>query len=95
MSQPQKAKQPSCEEITRLYSPIWNELKSKQVCIIEAELVLFPRIIKAVIKEKDRDTGFKIEASDMGEFPDKWRLKIKRDIKNKRIEFYLKRSIGL
>lgn len=82
-------------EITRLYAPIWLELKAKKICIIEANPILFARIIKAVIKEKDQDKGFKLEASDLGEYPDKWRLKVKKLVKEKKIEFRLKRSLGL
>jgi hypothetical protein len=45
----------------RQYEPVWNELKKKKVARITAHRALHPRIIKAVIKEKWMDVGYKIE----------------------------------
>lgn len=45
----------------RQYEPVWNELKAKKIARITAHRALHPRIIKAVIKEKWMDVGYKIE----------------------------------
>lgn len=44
----------------RKYYPIWKQLKETGKCAISAHKALHKRIIKAVINEKDRDTGYKI-----------------------------------
>jgi hypothetical protein len=45
----------------RYYEPIWNILKSKKTHRVAAHPALHARIIKAVIKEKWMDIGYKIE----------------------------------
>jgi hypothetical protein len=45
----------------RQYEPIWRQLKTKKVVSITANRALHPRIIKAVIKEKWLDVGYKLE----------------------------------
>ena len=42
------------------YDSIWQKLKATKECTIAAHRVLQPRIIKAVIKCKDRDVAFKL-----------------------------------
>lgn len=44
----------------RLYQPIWEQLKREGKVSITANRRLHPRIIKAVIKEKWLDLGYKI-----------------------------------
>lgn len=43
------------------YTPIWEELKRTGRVSITANRLLHPRIIKAVIKRKWLDIGFKLE----------------------------------
>lgn len=49
----------------RKYEPIWIDLKKKKFVRIAAHPALHRRIIKAVIKEKDMDIGFKFELSEV------------------------------
>ena len=80
--------------ITRQYEPIWLKLKSMPpreaetigVSII-ANRLLHARIIKAVIKEKWMDIGFKIELDDR-------RARLDYVKKNSEITFYLTRTLG-
>jgi hypothetical protein len=44
----------------RKYEPIWRKLKQTGQVSITANRLLHPRIIKAVIKEKWGDVGYKI-----------------------------------
>jgi hypothetical protein len=46
------------------YQPIWDALKAQGQCRIVAPLPLHRRIIKAVIKRKDEDLGYKLELSE-------------------------------
>lgn len=46
--------------MARKYGGIWTILKRDYICSIAAHPSLHARFIKAVIKEKDRDVGFKI-----------------------------------
>jgi hypothetical protein len=45
----------------RKYEPIWNKLKTDGTVSITANRLLHPRIIKAVIKEKYGDVGYKVK----------------------------------
>ena len=45
----------------RYYEPIWLRLKKHKTVSITAPKPLHPRIIKAVVKEKYLDLGFKLE----------------------------------
>jgi hypothetical protein len=45
----------------RQYEPVWNELKKKKIARVTAHRALHPRIVKAVIKEKWMDVGYKLE----------------------------------
>lgn len=48
----------------RQYTPIWNQIKTEFHCEISAHKAYHRRIIKAVVKEKDLDLGFKFELSE-------------------------------
>ena len=45
----------------RLYEPIWQELKQTGTAKLTANRALHRRIIKAVIKEKWLDIGYKLQ----------------------------------
>lgn len=53
-------------DAVRQYTPIWNALKVKGTVKITAPVAFHRRIIRAVIKEKDMDMGFKFEVSESG-----------------------------
>ncbi len=75
----------------RKYSPIWNQLKvAPHKCALLAHSSLHARIVKAVIKEKYMDTGFKLLASTERK---NWVLA--HSIIGKRIEFWLECSTDL
>lgn len=76
--------------MSRKYYPVWKKLKEKKECMLSAHPLLFARIIKGVIKEKDRDVAFKI-ANDF----DSLYLKVERDADKHIIKFKLKQRIGL
>jgi hypothetical protein len=48
----------------RQYEPVWIEIKLQGICKISAHRAFHKRIIKAVVKEKDLDLGFKLETSE-------------------------------
>lgn len=48
----------------RQYEPVWIEIKLQGICKISAHRAYHKRIIKAVVKEKDLDLGFKLELSE-------------------------------
>ena len=48
----------------RQYQPVWNEIKLQGICKISAHRAFHKRIIKAVVKEKDLDLGYKLELSE-------------------------------
>jgi hypothetical protein len=50
----------------RDYQPIWHKLKTEKVVSITANRRFHPRIVKAVIKEKWMDFGYKLEQADEG-----------------------------
>lgn len=51
----------------RHYQPIWEKLKAEKYCRITAPKPLHKRIIKAVIKEKYGDEGFKFLLLEAGQ----------------------------
>ena len=53
----------------RKYAPIWNELKDTKKASIVAPKPFHARIIKAVIKEKYEDVGFKYQMQETGQRP--------------------------
>lgn len=48
----------------RKYYPIWQELKKKKRVVVIHPPHLHARIIKAVLKERTMDTGFRFELSE-------------------------------
>lgn len=62
----------------RKYQPIWELLKLTRTASIAAEPKMHPRIIKAVIKEKYSDAGWKYLQVEEGK---KWKLSFKVDSK--------------
>lgn len=48
----------------RQYQPIWEQIKTILSCDISAHRAHHLRIIKAVVKEKDMDTLYKMERSE-------------------------------
>ena len=50
--------------MARQYQPIWEQIKEIGVCEISAHKVYHRRIIKATVKEKDLDLGYKLECSE-------------------------------
>jgi len=68
--------------MSRKYFSIWNTLKNSGACAIAAPVQLHPRIIKAVIKEKYMDTGFKLQSAESRRFN-----KIEYRIEGSRISF--------
>ena len=50
----------------RKYQPIWEELKQNFTASIRADKAAHSRIIKAVRKEKDNDTPWKLLMSEEG-----------------------------
>jgi hypothetical protein len=48
----------------RQYQPIWEQIKATLSCDISAHRAHHLRIIKAVVKEKDMDTLYKLERSE-------------------------------
>lgn len=80
----------------RKYQPLWIKLKDSQIhkCTVQVHRLIVARVVKAVIKEKDMDLGFKL-ANESNPV----RLAVKRiplaDKKHVRIEFELKPRYGL
>lgn len=48
----------------RQYEPIWLQIKLDSHCEISAHRAFHRRIIKAVVKEKDMDLGYKLECTE-------------------------------
>lgn len=78
----------------RFYSPIWDKLKSMPPSeastigvSITANRLLHSRIIKAVIKEKWLDIGFKLQLDDKT-------ARLNYTTKNSTITFYLTYTLG-
>ena len=46
------------------YTPIWNKLKTEGTCKIAAHPAVHARIVKAVKKRKNEDTGYKFLLSE-------------------------------
>jgi hypothetical protein len=73
--------------MSRKYHPIWSALKSpttNHTCALMAHSSLHARIIKAVIKEKWMDDGFKLLASSQRKS-----YKLVHSVSGKRLEFRL------
>src|SRR5436305_1829863 len=74
----------------RKYAPIWDRIKKKGRVVIECEPDMFPRIRKAVKKEKWMDFSFKLLNDH-----DYFFLRIQYDPHTKRAVFTLRESVGL
>jgi hypothetical protein len=78
----------------RKYQKIWELIKDNKHCYVEVHSLIASRVVKAVIKEKDGDVGFKL-ANPL----DKPYLAIERiTLARKelvRLEFRLKQRYGL
>lgn len=72
------------------YRPIWDRIKKNGKATVSAHPLLFRRICKAVIKQKDLDLAFKV-ANDF----DNFKLQIHRDADKHQITFVLKQKIGI
>jgi len=48
----------------RKYQPIWNTLKQKKRVVVVHPAHLHARLIKAVLKERTMDTGFRYELAE-------------------------------
>lgn len=73
----------------RLYQPIWESVRDKGFCNITAPQAVHRRIIKAVIKEKDKDAAFHVEAAE------KWSwTRLDYKIEGSMIKFILKHPIS-
>ena len=68
----------------RKYQPIWEELKETNIISLAADPSLHDRIIMAVIKEKNKDLGWKLLVSERGK-----RLRLKSKVDGKLITFTL------
>ena len=78
------------QTIKRQYEPIWDQLKVQGKCRIAAPQPLHKRIIKAVVKEKYNDVGYKFLLSETGKTA---RLSYSR--KNSEITFKLTVTVGV
>ena len=74
----------------RQYQPIWEALKLRGYCKVAVPKPLHKRLIKAVIKEKYQDLGFKLLLDENSQ-----RAKISYNQTQSMIEFFLHKSIGL
>ena len=66
----------------RMYEPIWQQIKQERDCRIQVPAHMQARVVKGVIKEKDRDQAFK----DAAPFA---RLQIEREPIKHRVRFVL------
>lgn len=48
----------------RKYYPIWQKLKTKRKVVVVHPAHLHARLIKAVMKERTMDTGFRLELAE-------------------------------
>lgn len=78
----------------RKYQPAWEQIKKRAVdnksLTLEVHPTFFSRVIKAIIKEKNNDLGFKVLNSS-----DNYRLVITQKPKDSRLIFKLKATLGL
>jgi hypothetical protein len=52
----------------RKYYPIWKKLKRDKKAVVVHPAHLHPRLIKAVLKERTMDTGFRLELSESNSY---------------------------
>lgn len=74
----------------REYQPVWNKIKETAKCRLEVPPQLVARVKKAVIKEKNMDSAFKLMNDE-----DQFRLVISYDRKSQVLKFELKQKYGL
>lgn len=78
----------------RLYEPSWLSLKKSQDSpkriVIAAPAKLHPRIYKAIIKEKDMDTVYKLQLDENAQ-----RARLSKESKAGKLVIYLHLSLGL
>lgn len=75
----------------RKYQPLWERIKKNDFCVVEVKHPVFVRTIKeGVMKEKNKDLGFKV-MNDTEPF----RLKIVYDAETRRITFTLTQRLGM
>lgn len=74
----------------RTYWPIWKQLKDNGHCKIAVHPTLHARVIKAVIKEKDMDVGYKLTHNE-----DCFIMKLSYKREGAMIRFFLRKVINL
>lgn len=74
----------------RKYQPIWDRIKQNGSCTVEVEPFILARVKKAIIKEKNKDVGFKVLNTH-----DNFFLEFEYDKEKKRLKTTLKQTIGL
>lgn len=74
----------------RKYQPIWDRLKRDLTASLAASPAMHKRIIKAVIKEKNRDLGWKLLTSEKGT-----NYKLRYEIDGQLVKFYLYPNVSL
>ena len=75
------------------YQVIWETIKTTGKCELVADVTNHARLIKAVIKRKDEDLGYKLQLSELGK---RAKLVVKTDENNEcKLIFTLNKSIGL
>lgn len=73
----------------RKYQPIWNRLRDDKKVAVKVLPTATRRVVKAVIKEKDMDTVFKLENSN-----DRWWLNYKYTPSTMIMQFWLTQTFG-
>jgi hypothetical protein len=76
----------------RMYQPIWERLKQKDRVVLVVEPFMVKRVKKAVIREKDSDTAFKLANKHL---QDRFILRFEYLPEQKHLIVVLKQSIGL
>ncbi len=74
----------------RKYYSIWERIKKRGRAVIECDPKIFPRVKKAVIKEKYMDYSFKLINEH-----DYFYLQISYDREKHRATFVLKETVGI
>jgi hypothetical protein len=74
--------------MARKYNSIWIALKKNGHCAISAHTALHARIVKAVIREKDWDVGFKLLNQENGRM-----MKLRYEKDGAMIRFFLVQHI--
>lgn len=82
---------------SRKYQSVWEQLKTAvdKRCTVEVHELIVDRVCKAVVKEKDIDTAFKLANKDDPVQLRMWRSRVAAKPKHFRVEFRLKQRFGL